>query len=95
MWVPLRFRDPFYLSRGSCSTAQAFRLTRALVWDASSFKALANRYPVLDQNLLRMVVRYLADLEERFRELATERVVRGWLVSWCDCCHRSAGRSRS
>jgi hypothetical protein len=38
------------------------------------FKALAGRYPVLDQNLLRMVVRYLADLEERFRELATERV---------------------
>jgi hypothetical protein len=49
-------------------------LTQALVWDASSFKALADRYPVLDQNLLRMVVRYWADLEERSRELATERV---------------------
>jgi len=56
------------------TAAQALRLTRALVWDATSFKALAGRYPILDQNLLRMVVRYLADLEERFRELATERV---------------------
>lgn len=76
LWVPGDVLGPADLLAGGrhCSTAQAFRLTRALVWDASSFKALADRYPVLDQNLLRMVVRYLADLEERFRELATERV---------------------
>jgi len=76
LWVPGDVLGPAELLAGGrhSSTAQAFRLTRALVWDATSFKALAGRYPVLDQNLLRMVVRYLADLEERFRELATERV---------------------
>ena len=76
LWVPGDVLGPADLLAGGrhSSTAQAFRLTRALVWDATSFKALADRYPVLDQNLLRMVVRYLADLEERFRELATERV---------------------
>jgi CRP-like cAMP-binding protein len=76
LWVPGDVLGPADLLAGGrhSSTAQAFRLTRALVWDATSFKALAGRYPVLDQNLLRMVVRYLADLEERFRELATERV---------------------
>ena len=76
LWVPGDVLGPADLLAGGrhSSTAQAFRLTRALVWDATSFKALVGRYPVLDQNLLRMVVRYLADLEERFRELATERV---------------------
>jgi CRP-like cAMP-binding protein len=76
LWVPGDVLGPADLFAGGrhSSTAQAFRLTRALVWDASSFKALADRYPVLDQNLLRMVVRYWADLEGRFRELATERV---------------------
>jgi CRP-like cAMP-binding protein len=94
LWVPGDVLGPTDLLAGGrhSSTAQAFRLTRALVWDASSFKALADRYPVLDQNLLRMVVRYLADLEERFREMATERVVPRGLVSWCDSCRRSAGR---
>jgi CRP-like cAMP-binding protein len=75
LWVSGDVLGPVDLFAGGrhSSTAQAFRLTQAPVWDASSFKALADRYPV-DQNLLRMVVRYWADLEERFRELTTERV---------------------
>ena len=62
-------------SAGShCTTAQAFRKCRALVWDTSSFKGLAVRFPVLHQNMARILGGYLLELEERFREVATERV---------------------
>ncbi len=76
LWVPGDVLGPADLFAGGrhSTTAQAFRVTRALVWDAPTFKTLVNRFPVLEQNMLRIVVKYLADLEERFRELATERV---------------------
>ncbi len=62
-------------SAGShCTTAQAFRQCRALVWDVSSFKALVERFPVLHQNMARILGGHLLELEERFREVATERV---------------------
>jgi CRP-like cAMP-binding protein len=57
-----------------CTTAQAFRLCRALVWDATAFKAIVERFPVLNQNMVRIVADELLELEERFREVATERV---------------------
>jgi CRP-like cAMP-binding protein len=57
-----------------CTTAQAFRQCRALAWDASSFKALVERFPVLYQNMARILGGHLLELEERFREVATERV---------------------
>jgi CRP-like cAMP-binding protein len=56
------------------TTAQAFRSCRALVWDAPTFKALVGRYPVLHQNMVRILSQDLGELEERFREVATERV---------------------
>ena len=56
-----------------CSTAQAFRLCRALVWDAPAFKTLMERFPV-HQNMARIISQELLELEERFREVATERV---------------------
>ena len=62
-------------SAGSqCTTAQAFRRCRALVWDASAFKVLVERFPILHQNMARILGGYLLELEERFREVATERV---------------------
>ena len=62
-------------STGShCTSAQAFRQCRALVWDASAFKALVERFPVLHQNMARILGEHLLELEERFREVATERV---------------------
>jgi CRP-like cAMP-binding protein len=62
-------------SAGShCTTAQAFRQCRALVWDAAAFKALVERFPVLHQNMARILGGHLLELEERFREVATERV---------------------
>lgn len=76
LWVPGDVLGSVDLFAGGqhSNTAQAFRLARGLVWDATHFRTLADRFPVLDQNMLRISVRYLADLEERFRELATERV---------------------
>jgi len=57
-----------------CTTSQAFRMCQALVWDALTFKALMERYPVLHQNMVRILGSHLLELEERFREVATERV---------------------
>ena len=57
-----------------CTTAQAFRQCRTLVWDASTFKTLVERFPVLHQNMGRILGGHLLELEERFREVATERV---------------------
>lgn len=57
-----------------CTTGEAFRTCRALVWDAPVFKALVERIPILSQNMLRILGEDLLELEERFREVATERV---------------------
>ena len=56
------------------TTAQAFRNCQALVWDASAFKTMVLQYPVLHQNMVRIVGEDLLELEARFREVATERV---------------------
>ena len=57
-----------------CTTAQAFRLCGALVWDAPAFKGMVERFPVLHQNMVRILGGHLLELEARFREVATERV---------------------
>ena len=56
------------------STAQSLRLCRALVWDSAAFKALVQPFPVLFQNTVRMLGEHLTELEQRFREVATEKV---------------------
>lgn len=57
-----------------CRTTQAFRLCEALVWDGPGFKALVERFPVLHRNMHRILGEHLLELEERFGEVATERV---------------------
>ncbi len=57
-----------------CSTAQVFRTCQALVWEAAAFKNLVGRCSVLHQNLVTILGEHLQELEERFREVATERV---------------------
>ena len=57
-----------------CASAQAFRPCRALVWDALAFRALVERYPPLYQNMARILIGDLLELQERFREVATEKV---------------------
>jgi len=56
------------------TAAQASRSCRALVWDALAFKSLAERFPVLHQNMFRILGLYLLELEDRFREMATMNV---------------------
>ena len=56
------------------TTARAFRDCRALVWEAPAFRAVVGRYPVLHQNMVRILGDDLLELEARFREVATERV---------------------
>jgi CRP-like cAMP-binding protein len=55
-------------------TVQAFRLCRTLAWDVAVFKAIMERNPVLHLNLLRILGAEVLELEQRFREVATERV---------------------
>jgi len=63
------------LSTGRYSTtAAALRLCHALVWRASDFKALVESSAGLYQNVLRIQSEYLLEIEERFREIATEMV---------------------
>jgi CRP-like cAMP-binding protein len=57
-----------------CSTAQTVQDSTALVWDASTFEKLLVRYPTFRRNTLRALEERLRDMEERFREVSTEKV---------------------
>jgi CRP-like cAMP-binding protein len=57
-----------------CGTAQAFRVCRALAWDVPVFRTIMTRYPVLHLNMLHILGADASELEERFREVATEKV---------------------
>jgi CRP-like cAMP-binding protein len=56
------------------ASAQALRLCRTLSWEASAFKGLVEGFPCLHHNMVRITDQYLLELEDRFREVATERV---------------------
>lgn len=55
-------------------TAQALSAGRALVWERPVLESLIARYPAIALNGLRLAATRMRDLQERFRELATERV---------------------
>ncbi len=57
-----------------CTTADAFRDCEALLWDAQVFKGLVKRFPVLHKNSIAVLSDHLRELEDRFREVAQERV---------------------
>jgi CRP-like cAMP-binding protein len=57
------------------STSQALRISSGLVWDMRVFECLAGRFPALGFNAALILANQLNDLEERFREVSTERVV--------------------
>ena len=63
-------------SRPHTCSARAMMRCRALLWDSNHIQALADRYPQLRMNILRIVTERLKELEERFREMATETVTR-------------------
>jgi len=56
------------------TTAQAIDACRVFVWDAGIFKDLVECLPVLHQNMTRLICGHVQVLEERLREVATERV---------------------
>ena len=63
-----------FSSETHCTTAQVFRACQALVWNAREFRDLVERFPVLRQNMMAILDEHLRELEDRFREVATNRV---------------------
>jgi CRP/FNR family transcriptional regulator, nitrogen oxide reductase regulator len=59
---------------GHDSTAEALQESRALLWDVASFEDVAERFPTVRRNTARILGKRLEELEERFREVATEKV---------------------
>jgi CRP-like cAMP-binding protein len=51
-------------------TAQASPFCQALAWDGPGFKALAERFPALHQNMFRIISGHIRELEQRICELA-------------------------
>ncbi len=65
------------MERGAHSlAAQALEDCVALAWDSAALEKLMLRFPRIALNGLRLVARRWHDLEQRYRELATERVER-------------------
>ena len=63
----------------SCShtcSARAIEQCRALVWEYQRLQALLNQYPQMRKNISRILAGRLQELEERFREVATEKVAK-------------------
>jgi CRP-like cAMP-binding protein len=57
-----------------CSMAQTLNASTALVWDANAFESLSNHFPTLRRNAMHILCQRLHELEERFREISTEKV---------------------
>jgi CRP-like cAMP-binding protein len=63
----------------SCShtcSARAMEQCRALTWEYSRLQSLLVEYPQLRKNIHRILANRLQELEERFREVATEKVAK-------------------
>jgi CRP-like cAMP-binding protein len=56
------------------STARSLQLSTALIWEAAVFEGLMDRFPILRRNTVRILGERLLELEERFREVCTEKV---------------------
>ncbi len=56
------------------STARALKAATTLVWDSRIFEALSDRFPFLRRNLSRILSDRLQQMEERYREISTEKV---------------------
>jgi CRP-like cAMP-binding protein len=57
-----------------CSTARTVQPSSALVWEAANFERALDRFPLLRRNVARLLEERLRELEERFREVSTEKV---------------------
>ena len=66
--------DPF--GCGHTCSARAMEHCQAWVWEYNRLKDLLDRYPQLRRNINGVLASHLRELEERFREVATEKVAR-------------------
>jgi len=57
-------------------SAQAAEDSRLLVWTQARLLALIQRYPIMALNALRILANHVSEAQDRYRELATERVER-------------------
>lgn len=57
-----------------CSSAQALEPSSALTWEAGAFEAFSERFPVLRRNSVRILQERLREMDQRFREISTEKV---------------------
>ncbi|HEV2423837.1 MAG TPA: Crp/Fnr family transcriptional regulator [Terriglobia bacterium] len=57
-----------------CATAQVFHPCAALIWDVQVLSRALDRHPIVRQNLMAILEEHLREMEDRFREVATERV---------------------
>ena len=63
----------------SCShtcSARAMEQCKALVWEYTRLQMLVAEYPQLRRNISQILASRLQELEERFREIATEKVAK-------------------
>jgi CRP-like cAMP-binding protein len=63
-----------YLGSNNLVTARTTQPTTALVWDTTAFEAVSDRFPTLRRNTARLLGLRLQELEERFREISTQKV---------------------
>ncbi len=59
----------------TCS-ARAMEQSKALVWEYTRLQMLVAEYPQLRRNISQILAARLRELEERFREIATEKVAK-------------------
>jgi CRP-like cAMP-binding protein len=60
--------------RRHTSSARPTETCRALVWELEQMQTYLALYPSLDLNVTRILAAQINELEERFREVATERL---------------------
>jgi CRP/FNR family transcriptional regulator, nitrogen oxide reductase regulator len=56
------------------SGAQAIEPCHVVFWDAGTIDSLSERFPVLQRNMVTILVECLHGIQDRFHELATEKV---------------------
>jgi CRP-like cAMP-binding protein len=59
----------------TCS-ARAVEQSKALVWESSRLQSMVEKYPQIRKNLTQILSNRLSELQERFCEVATEKVAR-------------------
>jgi CRP/FNR family transcriptional regulator, nitrogen oxide reductase regulator len=64
----------FLSRRHHCASAQALHDCKVLAWDATVFDGICERFPLVRRNAANILAEHLHELEERFREVATEKV---------------------